>query len=142
MDGIIRSNPVRRLEIWSLFKQFCFLRLELNGNPSVLLRATGSTRGKLETESRLPSMVSLLSSRGVCPLGESRMLSALDQSIKDLYLRPGFFVFVDEHLVAGRGLVAIVGLFAGENEMEGDVEIGIVDRALVVFGAGADAKVL
>ncbi len=69
MDGIIRSNPVRRLKTGAFFKKFGYLRLGLKGIETRRHREHGVFQSFLER------FLSKMDKRVLCALSQHQFLS-------------------------------------------------------------------
>jgi hypothetical protein len=52
-------------------------------------------------------------------------------AVKHTHLRPSFSIFLDLLLMAGGLLIHVMVRLSGENQVEYDVETGVVDRSRV-----------
>src|SRR5262249_40929980 len=67
-------------------------------------------------------------------------LLLFDERIEDAHLLPTGLVFLDKLLVPRRLLVLVVGLLVLEDEVEGHVEVLVVDRPTQLLRAGAGGE--
>src|SRR5262245_46883373 len=67
--------------------------------------------------------------------------SLVDDGVEDADFLPVFFVFLDELLVAFVVLVLVVSCLVLEDQVQGDVKVAVVDRAVEVLAANASGEV-